>query len=98
MENQGNAGTDYVKQCAICCNEGAFATFLKEKHPEAWSTALRDNEEALKDPEAKKVPTPTRAVYVLLNIKSRTELRTDPAKAEVWSEIHGGYQLWLSDV
>ena len=91
-ETQKPNPNQFVTQCAIACGEPLFAAFLKEKHPEAWSAAMENA-----DPASKK-PTPTLAVYELIGIKSRTELRTDPAKIELWKPIFSDYELWKIDV
>jgi hypothetical protein len=84
----------HVTACAICCNEGAFAKFLSLNEEKQW-------ENARKDVDAQEVGTKrpknqaTFCTYRILEIKSRTELRTDPAKAERWAKLKSDYDLWM---
>lgn len=90
MEDQKPNPNQYVTQCAICCNEGAFAKWLGEEYPAEW--------EATPEPQLGERNRATRAIYAILKIKSRTELRTDPDKIAAWRELNDKYQLWLADV
>ncbi|WP_347837755.1 hypothetical protein [uncultured Planktomarina sp.] len=82
----------FVTQCAIACGEPLFAAFLKEKHPDEWSGV----DEAAIVPGKRNHAT--LCLYAVLDIKSRTELRTDPAKIDAWRPIFSDYEFWKADV
>lgn len=83
---------EFVTQCAMSCNEPLFAAFLKDKYPEEWAAA------AVKSSPTGGKNAATLALYSILNIKSRTELRTDPIKIEKWRPIHSDFEFWKADV
>ena len=95
MTDQPENPNRHVTACAIACGEGAFGKFLSLNHEAEWTAAATD---AAQQEGKRPKNQATFCAYRVLDIKSRTELRTDPAKIEAWIKIKGDYDLWMHDV
>jgi len=77
------------QQAAMCCNEGAFATFLMQQFGKFWNSSSSSM-------EGEPIPTIcARVVRNICGVKSRSELDTDPAAAARWRDLHAEYKAWL---
>lgn len=70
---------DLARDCAILCQRGDFARYLRESH------GLDDIA------DAERVSSRVRS---MLAISSRTELNTDPAAADRWRKLKSDFEAW----
>lgn len=70
---------DLARDCALACQRGDFARYLREKH------GLEDIA------DAERVSSRVRS---MLAISSRTELNTDPAAADRWRKLKSDFEAW----
>lgn len=69
---------DYAAECGMKCSEPLFQTWLFEVH-------------GLENPDHVKAGTKVR---LMLDIKSRADLNTDPSAAARWRKMAGDFDAW----